>query len=41
MAAPNDEYATYYSRLQEQTSNLPSTVFVLAAEELEFGDVIM
>ena len=41
MAQPNDEYTTYYSRLQEQTNGLPSTVFVLAAEELEFGDVIM
>ena len=41
MAEPRDEYADYYAGLQNQTSGLPSTVYVLAAEELEFGDVIL
>lgn len=41
MAEPNDDYRAYYSGLQKQSANLPTTIFVLAAEELEFGEVIM
>lgn len=41
MAAPHDDYDTYYRQLQAQTRGLPTTVFALAAEELEFGEVIM
>ena len=41
MAEPNEGYETYYDQLQKQTEGLPTTVFTLAAEELEFGEVIM
>lgn len=41
MAEPGDEFASYYGQLQEHTRGLPTTVFTLAAEELEFGEVIM
>lgn len=41
MAEPNEDYETYYDQLQKQTEGLPTTVFTLAAEELEFGEVIM
>ena len=41
MAEPDDNFLSYYSKLQEQTRDLPTTVFVLAAEDLEFGEVIM
>ena len=41
MADPGDHFEDYYARLQETTRGLPTTVFTLAAEELEFGEVIM
>ena len=41
MAEPHEGYDAYYNQLQKQTEGLPTTVFTLAAEELEFGEVIM
>ena len=41
MAEPDEGFAEYYLNLQRVTAGLPTTVFVLAAEELEFGEVIM
>jgi Amino acid transporters len=42
MATPDeeDDYVTYYTRLHERTAGLPPTVFVLAAEEISFRDVL-
>ena len=40
MAPPDKQFASYYPQLLERTAGLPSTVFVLAGEDLEFGDVI-
>lgn len=44
MAAPDGDsegaFETYYARLRERTAGLPSTVFVLAAEEIAFGQVL-
>jgi len=42
MAEPNDEmdYAQYYSNLQEKTSGLPTTVFVLASEDMVYEEVL-
>jgi len=42
MASPKeeDDYASYYTRLQERTAGLPPTVFVLAAEEISFREVL-
>lgn len=41
MAEPHEGFDAYYDQLQKQTAGLPTTVFTLAAEELEFGEVIM
>ncbi len=41
MAAPTDvDFVAYYEQLRERTAGLPSTVFVLAAEEIAFGQVL-
>ena len=43
MAAPDSvdgDFEAYYARLRERTAGLPSTVFVLAAEEIAFGQVL-
>ncbi|MEP0547860.1 MAG: amino acid permease [Rhodothermales bacterium] len=42
MAAPTegDDFEAYYARFRERTAGLPSTVFVLAAEEIAFGQVL-
>jgi hypothetical protein len=41
MAEPTDDFEQYYGQFQENTRGLPTTVFTLAAEDLEFGEVIM
>ncbi len=41
MAEPGHDFDAYYRQLQENTRGLPTTVFALAAEDLEFGEVIM
>jgi len=35
-----EDYASYYWQLNERTEGLPTTAFVLAAEELEFGEIL-
>ena len=42
MAAPMgvEDYATYYERLRSRTDGMPTTVFVLAAEDIGFEDVL-
>jgi len=40
MAEPGPGFADYFTGLQARTTDLPTTIFVLAAEQLEFGDVI-
>jgi hypothetical protein len=42
MAAPDDEgdFAEYFERLRERTADLPCTVFVLAAEDIAFREVL-
>ncbi len=41
MAAPTENYAEYYKKLQQQISKLPTTILVLAAEDISFGEVLM
>lgn len=41
MAAPNDRFRDYYETLQARTANLPSTIFVLAAPNFAFANVLM
>lgn len=42
MAIPNEniDYQKYYKNLTDKTKNLPSTLFVLASQEVEFGEVL-
>ena len=40
MARPSQNFAQYYEKLQDRVSNLPSTVFVLAAPDFAFGEVL-
>jgi hypothetical protein len=43
LAAPTrvDDFPAYYLRLQEMTDDLPATAFVLASEDLDFGEVLL
>ena len=42
MRAPSggERYREYYQTLQDRTAGLPMTLFVLAAEEVAFRDVL-
>lgn len=41
MRAPaDDDYAVYYQSLITKTADLPTTAFVLAAEELQFSEIL-
>ena len=40
MAAPSTNFTEYYEKLQARVTNLPSTIFVLAAPEFAIGDVL-
>ena len=41
LAAPDDlDFASYYSDLKARTAHLPCTVFVLAAEDVAFREVL-
>ncbi|HSR42085.1 MAG TPA: hypothetical protein VLL48_07940, partial [Longimicrobiales bacterium] len=41
MKEPDDDFRSYYERLQEMTRGLPTTLFVLASEALEFAEVLV
>jgi len=43
MAPPDavDDFEAYYLRLQEMTEGMPTTAFVLASEEMDFGEVLL
>lgn len=41
MAEPGEHFTTYYESLQQRLSGLPTTIMVLAAEEISFGEVLM
>lgn len=41
MAEPGNNFLSYYENLQEKIDGLPTTVLVLAAEEISFGEVLM
>lgn len=40
MATPGENYIEYYERLQAFVTDLPSTIFVLAAPDFAFGEVL-
>ncbi len=41
IAEPEDDFVSYYERLRKRVAHLPTTLFVLAAEDLEFGEVLV
>lgn len=41
MAEPGNDFAAYYQHLQEITEGLPTTAFVLAAQDVEFSKVLL
>jgi len=41
MAEPDEDFTSYYSHLQKRLKGLPTTIMVLAAEEISFGSVLM
>lgn len=41
IAAPGDDFSDYFESLQQRTRDLPTTVFVLAAEDVAFGQVLL
>ena len=43
LAAPDrvDDFTAYYERLQRMTDGMPTTAFVLAAEELDFAEILL
>lgn len=40
MAAPSEKFTAYYEKLQARVTNLPSTIFVLAAPDFAIGEVL-
>ena len=41
MAEPGDDFVGYYETLQRRAAKLPTAMFVLAAEDMEFGEVLV
>jgi solute carrier family 12 sodium/potassium/chloride transporter 2 len=41
MKEPNDDYTAYYERLQTLAVSLPSTLFLLAGEEIAFSEILI
>jgi hypothetical protein len=41
MKTPDDTFLKYYEGMQEMTANLPTTAFVLAGQDISFGDVLI
>ena len=41
LAEPGEDFRGYYERLHERFEGLPTTLFVLAAEDLAFGEVLV
>jgi amino acid transporter len=41
MRDPDDEWEAYYQRVQAGVTGMPSTAFVLAAEDLAFGEILV
>jgi amino acid transporter len=40
LAVPGDDFDTYYLDLKQRTASLPTTMFVMASEDLEFAEVL-
>jgi amino acid transporter len=40
LATPHDNFSQYYASLHARTANLPTTIFVLASEDLAFAELL-
>lgn len=40
LATPDDSFSQYYANLQRRIATLPTTILVLASEDLEFAEVL-
>ena len=40
LATPGKDFCTYYLDLKRRTAALPTTMFVMASEDLEFAEVL-
>ena len=41
LAEPTENFSSYYENLQQRVRGLPTTVLVLAAEDISFGEVLL
>ena len=41
MAKPNENYAAYYKKVQARIKDLPTTILVLAGQDISFGEVLL
>ncbi|WP_018127428.1 hypothetical protein [Balneola vulgaris] len=41
MAEPNNDFLNYYTSIQNRLKGLPTTILVLAAEDISFGEVLL
>lgn len=41
MATPDENFTTYYESMLELTKDMPTSVFVLAGQEISFGEVLI
>lgn len=41
MAQPDENFSEYYKKIQKRLVDLPTTVMVLAGEDISYGDVLM
>lgn len=41
MATPGENFTQYYEKMLAQTKDMPTTVFVLAGQEISFGEVLI
>ena len=41
LATPNENYTDYYKKIHDMTEDLPTTLFVLAGQDISFGDVLI
>ena len=41
MAEPGDDFAAYYEELQRRIAGLPTTIFVLASEDIAFEEILL
>ena len=41
LAEPNENFLAYYEQLSERTQGLPATMFVLAAQEIAFEEILL